>query len=161
MTIHNQRGSLIIEVLVSISMAVVFTLAIGSLVAVNNRLTTIARHDARGLSLAKESMEQLFAVKQHSWASIGNLSAGTYIVVEQGNTFQLQADASPSGEALTDGFFRTIEVWPAYRGADGRLGLSGQPDPNVRRVVVTVTWLERGANRNVQLEGYITNWKGS
>ncbi|MFA6099237.1 MAG: hypothetical protein WCV50_06905 [Patescibacteria group bacterium] len=161
MTRHNQRGSLIIEVLVSISMAVIFSLAIGSLVGVNNRLTTVARHDARGLSLAKESMEQVFAAKQQSWASISGLGDGKYTIIEQDNLFQLQPDVSPTGEEFADGFFRTVEVKTAYRGADGQLGLSGEPDPNVRRLVVTVTWLERGANRDVQLEGFITNWKGN
>lgn len=161
MNLKNQKGSLLIEVLISMSIAVIFSLAIGSFVAANNRLVSTAKNETRATAYAKEAMEQVMAIKQDSWLGIKDLAEGYYIVQQTDNKFTLVTDSNtPPGERVDDMYIRTIHINKAYRDANGNLSESGQEDPNVRRINVTVSWNENGANKSEHLTTYITNWKG-
>lgn len=158
----KNRGSLLIEVLVSSALAVVFSMVIGSLVSMNSRLVTVARHDSEATGLAKEAMEKLFAMKQQSWSSIGGVPLGSYFINQNGNAFVLAPDSASHGEHVGEIYTRTVKIYSAFRDAEGALSESGTvgPDVNVRRIESTVSWKERGADRSVKLTSYVTNWKG-
>lgn len=67
---NNQKGSLLIEVLLSISLAAVFSLAIGNLIGANHQLVVASKQEVKATAYAKESMEQLFAIKQSDRKSV-------------------------------------------------------------------------------------------
>lgn len=157
----NTRGSLLIEVMVSVALLVMFSFAIGSLATANDRLVTRAKMESTATDLAKESMEQLFAIKDHDWQTIGTVEPGTYRVEESGNEYVLVTDTGvPAGEVIDGTFTRVISIEPAYRDGSGQLASSGTIDSSTRYVLVTVSWSERGVDRSVDLSGYVTDWKG-
>ncbi|MFA5051732.1 MAG: hypothetical protein WC544_01570 [Patescibacteria group bacterium] len=155
------RGSLLIEVMVSVSLLVIFSFAIGSFATANDRLVTRAKMESTATDLARESMEQLYAIKDQDWLAIGNAQPGHYIISEVDNDFVLAPDpSSPAGELVEATFTRIITLEPAYRDGAGNIAGSGTEDQHTRHILVTVSWVERGAASSVELSGYVTDWKG-
>jgi len=128
----------------------------------NNRMITVAQQEIKGTALAKESMEQIFAIKQESWAALGNLDEGHYLIRENGSNYELYLPSDPAHpeEEIDGNFHRKITISKGYRDSDGEISDSGQEDPNTRRIDVTVSWNELGNPREINLTGYLTNWKG-
>ncbi|MFA6525058.1 MAG: hypothetical protein WCT33_02160 [Patescibacteria group bacterium] len=158
---HNQKGSLLIEVLLSISLAAVFSLAIGNLIGVNHQLVIASKQEVEATAYAKESMEQLFAIKQSDWNLISVLSEGFYQIQENGNTFEiLPSDPANPAQELNGKYYRTIHISKAYRDAAGNLSASGTEDNQARRLDVKVEWQERDNMRDISFASYITNWLG-
>lgn len=157
----NHQGSLFIEVLVSISIAAVATLSIGALVIDNTRMISSAERQTNATALAKESMEQVFAIKQDSWLAIGNLAEGYYLVQRNGDSFELIPDPSyPPGESIDNFYLRTVEIGKAYRNEEGKIAENGTEDPQARKIEVRVVWDERGVENDIELTSFVTNWKG-
>jgi type II secretory pathway pseudopilin PulG len=152
----NNQGSLIIEVLVSVALLTVFSLAIGSLAMANNRVITTSKNETQATALAKEAMEQMLALKNENWQKIP--APGDYLVKKEGTAFKIE----PSLGVTIDNFTRTIQIVPAYRDVNNNLTFDNTQalDPNTKRLEVKVFWQERGADKNVSLAAYITNWKG-
>lgn len=158
----NQNGSLLIEVLLSISLAAIFSLAIGNLISVNHRLVMTAKQEVEATAYAKESMEQIFAIKQSDWNSIAGLSEGYYQIEENGNIYDLNLPSDPAHpeQVLDDKYNRTVYISHAYRDVSGNLSDSGTEDTQARRLDVEVTWQEKDITRNISFTSYITNWLG-
>jgi hypothetical protein len=158
MKLTNQKGSLLIEVMVSAALLVSFSAGIGGLMAMNNRLMSTSRHTTQATALAKEAMERAYAIKQANWSDLSNLAEGKYQIQQAGNVFSFIPNEA--GEQIDDTFIRTVGVYRAYRDNSGNLALSGTEDANARRLETVVTWQEHGLDHRVQLTSYITNWKG-
>ncbi|MFA6271733.1 MAG: hypothetical protein WC693_01310 [Patescibacteria group bacterium] len=158
----NQKGSLLIEVLLSISLAAVFSLAIGNLIGSNHQLVIAAKQEVEATAYAKESMEQLFAIKQTDWNTIGGLAEGYYQIEENGSVFQIVAPSDPvhPEQELNGKYYRTVHIGKAYRDVSGNLSESGTEDNQARRLDVKVSWQERGNMRDISFASYITNWLG-
>ncbi|MBU1075501.1 hypothetical protein KJ705_05475 [Patescibacteria group bacterium] len=159
---NNQKGSLLIEVLLSISLAAVFSLAIGNLIGANHQLVVASKQEVKATAYAKESMEQLFAIKQSDWNKISGFSEGYYQIEEVGSEFQIVPLSNPTvPEQELDGkYYRTIHIGKAYRDALGNLSETGTEDAQARRLDVKITWQERNSTRDIEFASYITNWKG-
>jgi type II secretory pathway pseudopilin PulG len=157
----NQKGSLLIEVLLSISLAAVFSLAIGNLISSNHQLVSSAKQEIEAMAYAKESMEQLFAIKQSDWNQISVLPEGYYQITDNGTVFQiLPSDPADPAQELNGKYYRTVQIKNAYRDGVGNLSESGIEDPQVRRLDVKVEWQERSNTRDITFTSYITNWTG-
>jgi Tfp pilus assembly protein PilV len=162
MNLKNQQGSLLIEVLLSISLAAVFSLAIGNLIGANHRLVMTAKQEVEATAYAKESMEQLFAIKQMDWNAVGSLVEGFYQIEENGNVFQIVLPSDPTHpeQVLNGGYSRTVKISKAYRDALGNLSDAGTEETQARRLDVKVEWSERGNTRDITFTTYVTNWLG-
>ena len=161
---NNQNGSLLIEVLVSMSIMVTFAAAIGGLMTSNNRLVTAADHQTSATALAKEAMEMTYAIKNADWQGIGGKTPGYYIAGRFENIFTLTQDAGvPPGELVQEIYTRTIKISQGYRDAQGNLAASEAAGvveaPEVRLVEVAVSWAEHGETQDVRLASYLTHWK--
>lgn len=155
----NERGSLLVEVLLAISLAATFILAITALAGASNRSVASSRFETAAVAYAKESLEQITAVQRTDWRALPDLE-GTYRVTRNGPGSFFQIETGPPDEDLGDGFRRTITIAPGLR-TGGRLEPNGTAsDPNARFVDVTVTWDDRGLRRRTSLATYLTNWRG-
>ncbi len=162
MRLKNQQGSLLIEVLISITIAVVFSLAISTLVSANNKLVTISDQETRATALAKESVEQIFAIKQNDWSAIGSLDDGNYLVGVSGNDYIILADDTENpGELIDNIYKRKIVINRIHRNNLGEISATGELDNQTRFVEVTVSWDFNGQPKEIVLQNIITNWKGS
>jgi len=161
MKFTNQRGSLLIEVLISITIAVVFSLAISSLVSANNKLVTISEQETQATALAKESVEQIFAIKQNDWSQISSLEDGNYIVEISGDDYVILPDNSEDPGELVDNLYkRKIVIKKVRRNEIGEISAAGHLDNQTRFVEVSVTWEYKGQQKRIVLQNIITNWKG-
>ncbi|MFA6391142.1 MAG: hypothetical protein WCW66_00120 [Patescibacteria group bacterium] len=158
----DQKGSLLIEVLLSISLAAVFSLAIGNLIGVNHQLVIASKQEVEATAYAKESMEQIFAIKQSDWNKISGFSEGFYHIEEVGSEFQIVVPSDPTHpEQELDGkYYRTVHIGNAYRDISGNLSDMGTEDAQARRLDVKVSWQERDSTRNIEFTSYVTNWRG-
>lgn len=122
--------------------------------------TWTLQHGARkveALYLAQEGIEVVRTLQKKSWTdSILTLTDGTaHYPVLSGNEWTLSlTDPGPINSLYT----RTVVLNIAYRNADDDISDSGVEDPKTKKVTSRVTWVERGSNREVMLETYLTNY---
>lgn len=159
---HDQRGSLMLEIIVSVGVLALFCVAIGGIVVANARVVTTANLETRATAIAREGMEEVIAIKQASWSGVALTSpTNTYIVqkVEVASPY-FELHAGPSEQV--DSFTRTITMTQGMRDAGTQIlsDAGTLPDPNTRKVIVSVTWDDRGTHKSVSLVSYLTNWKG-
>ncbi len=163
----DQRGSLILEIIVSAGVLALFTVAIGGIIVANARVVTSANLESRAIVLARENMEQVIAIKQSAWSGVALTSPSSkytmqYVAVPAPHYVMAQ-DLAGTGEQI-DGFTRTVMMTPGMRDEHNPakpLSDTGTlRDDNVRKVTVTVTWNDRGRDRNETLTTYLSNWKG-
>ncbi|MFA6511897.1 MAG: hypothetical protein WCV86_02100 [Patescibacteria group bacterium] len=157
----TQRGSLVLEVLLTLGIGVIFSLAVGALIGANSKLTTASELKGQAAAYAKETMEQVFAMKYDDWSNL-TLTPGEeyYRIVEQSGNLVLQVEtALPDGEAIDSTFSRLLQITPGHRDALGKLSLNGVDDDQVRHATVTVSWHEGDLPKTEQLETFLTHWK--
>lgn len=157
--LSNQQGGLLIEVMVSMFLLVTLTATVGMMVSARQRSLSVARHDAEATALAREPLEQLYALKRNDWANIAPFQ-GYITIAPSGATYSISEDAgTPPGETLGQ-FTRTVRLATALRDGSGAISDSGtSPDDNVRIVESVVTWNQQGQARKVELNTYLTNWQ--
>jgi len=163
-TTASQRGSLILEVLITLGVTVIFGLAVGALLTSNSKLTTAAELKGEAAGYAKETMEQLFAMKYEDWNNLALVpNEDFYRVTESGSVFSLIVEPDlPDGEALdSQTFHRLLMLTVGRRDAQGRLTTdgTGTEDADVRHVIVTITWQEDSRMQSAKLESFLTNWQ--
>jgi len=157
---QQPQGSLLIEVMVSIAIALMFTLTIGTLVTANSSTLNASRKQAQATAIAKNSMEQLFAAKHQSWETIALLSPGYVSIEQQEDAYAVVQDTgTPPGEQIDGIFQRNIEIQKAYRDETGNLADEGTEDQKTRKIIVTVSWDDSSQARVITLTAYVTNWK--
>ncbi len=160
----NQRGSLILEVIVAVGVFALFSVAIGGIIVANARVVTSTSLETRAVALTREAMEQVIAIKQNTWIGVALTSPNSYYtlttVAVPTPHYVMAPDPTATGE-LIEGFTRTIVMTAGMRDDALKLADSGtHVDPNVRKVTVTVKWNDRGRDRTETLVMYLTNWKG-
>lgn len=145
-----------IEAMISIFLLVTLATTVGMMVTARQRSISVAGHDAEATALAREPLEQLYAIKRNDWDELApfngyitiTFAGGTYTIIPDGNT--------PPGETIGM-FTRTVRVTKGLRNG-GVLAESGTEDGNVRFIESVVTWKQSGQPRNITLNTYLTNW---
>ena len=77
-----------------------------------------------------------------------------YPVIVDGR-WTLTAVAQP---AINGVFTRTITIYSVNRDVNDDIAEAGTDDPKTKRIVASVSWLERGNNEAVSLQAYLTNF---
>lgn len=151
----KHRGSLLIEVLLSAGILAFVALMLTGLMSVTSRTVHAAKAETTAVEYAKESMEELTAIKN---VDFSRLTLGHKVIDRSGPSFELR---DGTNETVGDGFSRTILLEQAVRDTNGKLAESGTPDPQALRATVTVRWIDHSQARTVTLVNYFTNWKQS
>lgn len=151
---NQRRGSLIIEILLSIGVLGIVSVMFTSLISVTNRTAQAAEQETMAVAFAKASMEELVSIKNTDWAL---LRAGHFTITRTPTSLLL---TDQEEDVLPGNFRRHVYIDQGRRTA-GTLTETGDIDANVFRATVTVSWEERGQTHQVQLVNYLTNWKGA
>lgn len=157
-TLSSQRGFSVIEILVVVTIVGIAIFSLYELVVISRTSTSNQMRRLQALSYAQEGMEAMRSIRDRSWDShIAPLTETTaYYLTFTNSTWTL----TTTNPGPLDGLFtRIIKVAPVTRDSNGNIVTGGTTDPDTRRVTVTVTWAERGSDRSVELQTYLTNFQ--
>lgn len=163
----------IVELLVAIAVIGVALSSLVGLAAFSLNASARTKAVTEATAFAQEELEAVRNFRDTvSWNN--NDSANQYDglgVVSLGtNYYPALSAAAPldwmllAGTETINEFTRRIVFNDVYRDNTSQnivaAGCSGcSVDPNTKRVTAAVSWLERGATRNVELTTYLTNWR--
>ena len=67
----------------------------------------------------------------------------------------------PAPEDIDGYYSRTVSIEDVYRDVEGDIAVTGTLDPDVKKIVSAVSWMNRGiVPKSVELETYLSNWVG-
>lgn len=134
----NNLGFSLVEILVAISVFLVFVLAISDVTVSSSWQVNYSVNTERATALAEEGLEATRNIRD---ADFANLSDGTNGLTTGGNQFNLSGSSD-----TTDIFNRTIEI--------------STVDNEQKQVVATVAWSDQISPTNsVTLSTYLTDWR--
>ncbi len=137
MTFSTQKGFSVVEAIIATSIfALITTSMIGILIYVNNS-AQFAGSKQRALLIAEEGLE---AVRNIRDSGFDELDDGTTGIRSAGNLWSFFGADNNIEE-----FTRVIEI--------------SSVDSNTKEIVSTVSWEERGVDREVELSTYLTYWQ--
>lgn len=161
MTAIFQKGIIILEILIAVAIIGLVFLALAEVGNLALKFNSQLKNNAIASNLTAEAMEATKSVKEESWQALGALSLDTpYHPIKNGSP--LKWALSAGAENITSGsiFTRQVVLNRVWRDSNDDIVLSGGvEDPNTRKIIATVSWPERGQNKQVALVAYLTNWK--
>jgi type II secretory pathway pseudopilin PulG len=152
----HPRGSMIIEVLLSLTMVVVLVVVVGNTLGAVHRLERASELRGRALGYAKEYLEIADTAKNQIFPPVSSgctpqpgytkcwaaATSGSLRLVFQSGSWVLQTGADTT---TYPGFTRTLTV-------------QDLSDTNIKQITVTVAWVDRGATKQLQLNNVLTAW---
>ncbi len=131
----NQKGSLLIEILVAVF---VITIAmVGASVSVSAAIeaSRFSLRENQAAFLLSEGAEAVRMVRDNAWSNISSLTLGTTYYPTYSSGWTLSTTPN-----TVDGFTRTVVFSEAYRDSGDDIVTSGTIDTRSKKVTVTVTW---------------------
>jgi len=183
-----RRGSAVIEVLISLSLAAILITVLGNLIGAVRRLETAQNFRQRALTHTQESIEMITSLQADLFACSCSACTNTctradgqscalaeaysscwtpyaYGLNTEGPLHLEQSGASwqlvtgSETVPVDNAFTRSISVTNMQRDAAGALvETGGTLDPNTKKVTVQVAWQERGQSKSFQLATMLTGW---
>ena len=157
----NKKGASIIEILIVIAIIVIALTSLLGVATFSLRISTLMRETNQANNLSQEVMEAVRNFRDGtSWDvdGFGKLATST--------DYYPQATSSPSKWQLVqgieniDGFTRKVVFEDVMRDSNSNIVESGGTyNPNTKKVIVTVSWKERGREHKLEIFTYLTNWK--
>jgi type II secretory pathway pseudopilin PulG len=157
----NKKGISIIEILVVIAIIITALSSLLGLASFSLGVSTLIKQTNQGNLLSQEVMEAVRNFRDGtSWDvdGFGKLATST--------DYYPQATSSPSKWQLVqgieniDGFTRKVVFEDVMRDSNSNIVESGGTyNPNTKKVIVTVSWKERGREHKLEIFTYLTNWK--
>ena len=147
----------IIEVVVVLAVIVTVFVGLLQLAALQSRVGSLARNEAKAYLLARESIEATRFARDRGWVAFSDLANNArYYPLVVADSWTL----SPSDPGAIDGFQRWVELSWALRDGEGNIAETGTADLGTRKVVASVEWTERSGDvRTITLETYLTDWQ--
>jgi prepilin-type N-terminal cleavage/methylation domain-containing protein len=134
------KGFSLVEILVAISIFLVFVIALNTTMSSVTKATRSSFNKERATVLAEEGLEAVRNIRDENFA---NLIAGAYGLSSDGGTFSF----SPTSD-VTDIFTRILTI--------------DTINGNQKKVTTTVSWADQTSPTNsVSLSTYLTNWRAS
>jgi len=151
----NQKGSLLVEIVIVAGIIVGSLVAILGLAAFFLTTSQIVQQTSQATALAQETLEIARNVRDGAgWAAI--ITGGPYHPEQSGSP---AAWILASGAEVVGNFTRQIMFEGVYRDASDNISSSGTLDPDTIKAIVQVTWQERERNHQVEFSAYFTNWQ--
>jgi len=156
----NKKGISIIEILVVIAIIITALSSLLGLASFSLGVSTLIKQTNQANNLSQEVMEAVRNFRDGtSWDidGLGKLATST--------DYYPQATGSPSkwqlvqGTENIDGFTRKVVFEDVMRDSNSNIVEAGTYDPNTKKVIVTVSWKERGREHKLEIFTYLTNWK--
>ncbi len=174
-TINNNKGFGLIEVIVGVTMLLITSIAALSLSQTVIRTESFNEKRVIGYNLAQQVMEETRRSRDSSWDDLksdtrwgdGSIDESDVLLGEQtGNSYEcsIVSDNEIGCKVENEDFVVTREIqevnnFSNLHGITTDLRGSDIDDSLVRRVIVKVTWTERGAERDITLVTLLTDWK--
>ena len=155
--IRDEFGFGVIEILIVASIISVAFIGIVQLSVLSIRPIDASVRQAEAVALAEEAIEAVRVLRNESWSgNVVPLSDSTtyYPVISSGNWTLTATDPGPIRGTYTRG----IVLSPVYRDGNDNISDSGTLDSETRKITATTTWSERGSDRTIVLETYLTNF---
>lgn len=156
----KEKGFSLVEIIIAVGLVAIFVPAIGIIFSLSIFSASQGEKYSQAYSLAQEQMEALYSLKSESgagwdWISTPvNTTAGEYYQPYQtGGVWQLGEKTSVPVE--TEGFIKKVEILPVMRCGQEICEIGGLDDAS-RKAIVYVLWNEKGEEKEVKLETYVT-----
>lgn len=154
-SLHTQRGSTLLEVLVVASILASIALGVFGSLSLLSRFHQKNMFAIKGQLLAEEGVEAVRFLKSSGWSTLTAFPRNTprYLALA---TSTWSATTTPE---VVDGiFFRQFIIRDVARDANGDIVSSGGTiDPGILRIESSVSWWWRGATSSALYQSYITN----
>jgi len=152
--IKKNNGFLVVEMLVAISIMVVFVLVCMSVAQKSIYVSRQAFHTTEAGFLLEEGAEAVRIARDNGWANIPTPSTNPiYYPTFSGGTWTLSSTANQ-----VDIFTRIVIITSVNRDNTTKdISNTGTDDPGTKLVTVIVSWPEGGTTVSKTLQFYITN----
>lgn len=155
------KGALIVEVLIAIFIIIVVFTSLFELVNLSLQTSITTKKTIQANHIAQETMEAVRNFRDNTtWNTdgLGTLSTGISYFPQK------TSDNPPKwslvvGEENINGFVRKVFFEKVYRNGNGNIAETGTEDTNTKKVVVNISWQERGKTYQIELITYLTNWR--
>ncbi|OGH87381.1 MAG: hypothetical protein A2206_00050 [Candidatus Magasanikbacteria bacterium RIFOXYA1_FULL_40_8] len=154
---RSGAGFSMVEIIIAIAIALFFFSSIYGIISFSNKIMHEGLRKTEAIQFAQEGIEIVRTIKNNNWTDdIATLTSGVayYPVIVDGR-WTLTAVAQP---AINGVFTRTITIYSVNRDVNDDIAEAGTDDPKTKRIVASVSWLERGNNEAVSLQAYLTNF---
>ena len=154
---RSGAGFSMVEIIIAIAIALFFFSSIYGIISFSNKIMHEGLRKTEAIQFAQEGIEIVRTIKNNNWTDdIAILTSGVayYPVIVDGR-WTLTAVAQP---AINGVFTRTITIYSVNRDVNDDIAEAGTDDPKTKRIVASVSWLERGNNEAVSLQAYLTNF---
>jgi len=156
---RNERGVLIVEVLVAVAIIVVAFVALLGLSSFSLNISTLDTRTTGAAELAQEMIEAAKNFRDGTQWSVDGI--GTLTV---GADYHPQTSGTPlvwqmiTGQETVGSFTRHIVFEDVMRdGDDNIVSNGGTNDPNTKKATAQVSWTQRGKTYQVEIITYMTN----
>jgi type II secretory pathway pseudopilin PulG len=152
MKIFQNRGFMIVEILIAISIITVVILAMMVVAQKSIYVSRQAVDATEATFLLEEGAEAVRILRDNNWTNISGLTASAnYYPLFAGGTWTLSSTPN-----TVDIFTRKVSVAAVLRdNATKDVSVSGTNDPGTKLVTVTVSWVEGGTTVTKTLSFYI------
>lgn len=159
---HRAAGIGLVEIIILIAIIALSLIGAGQFVAFMQRAGERAANQKTAVFLAEEGVEALVSLKLATWAgNVATLTPGTvYYVTRNGSgpyTWQVLSMDPGALYGLPGDFRRSFVLSRVYRDSSDNIASTGTEDVDMRQVIATVSWTERGQTQTFTASSYIAN----
>jgi len=154
------KGMSLVELLVVVAVVTVGLVYLLGIFSFSLRISGSEKELVRANLMAQEAIEGVRNFRDGTdWeiAGVGTLATST--------SYHLEKSGSPPKWALvldektTDGFTQKIVFEDVKRDLNSNIVESGGDfDSDTKKITVTVSWIERGKSKQIELVAFLTNW---
>lgn len=151
----GDKGLGLLELLVVIA---IISFALTALVGLGNyalRISSDLKQNIIAANLASEAIEAVKAMKNESWNNLSSLNLETpYYPAQSGQKWI----AAPGAETI-NGLTRQFVLSRVFRDTNDDIAPNGNLDSETKKIITTVSWIEKGESKQISLTAYLANWK--
>ena len=151
----NSTGFSLVEMIIMISVATFSILIMWKIYAVFIKVSVANPSLFQASFLAEEGIEAVKFMRDDSWDSnIATLTPGIpYSLAFDGTDWE----ATTTISFISGQFDRRVSFEDVFRDASGDIAVSGSPDLNTKKVVVTVSWQKDTSTTTREITTYVSN----
>lgn len=168
--IFNQKGQILLEMLLAILVFAIIIGAVSGLVYVSSKSGQNSGAKSSAVALAQEGMEAMQSISETKWHDIylppapGGKGDGTeYYLYKNGSSWAITGIDASKRDVSIDGiiYSRKVYIYNVYRdnGGDREIvATGGAEDPSTQKIKIAVS---KNGGADVVLEEYLTRWKNN